>query len=104
MAADSTKLFPGVWKWKSEGYTNICTDYIKSLPPKDRKNVDFPNIPGYFEAGSMLPNARPLLDTMLSQWTRLQGARELTCMPPPCPYTVAKLLMFVGFTGKDSAP
>ena len=57
-APDSVNLFPNIWEWKKPGYTNVCTDFLKSIPAADRAKVDFPRKAGYFEAGSApLPGA-----------------------------------------------
>eukprot|EP00892_Ulva_mutabilis_P000083 jgi/Ulvmu1/10075/UM006_0022.1 len=49
---DSVTLFPNIWQWKKPGYENVCSDFVATLSPADRAQVDFPNKAGYYEAGN----------------------------------------------------
>eukprot|EP00892_Ulva_mutabilis_P000075 jgi/Ulvmu1/10068/UM006_0015.1 len=64
---ESPELFPGVWEWKKPAYENMCTEYLNSLPAKDRKAVDFPNFPGYFEAGNAVLVTAPTAFVTIQQ-------------------------------------
>eukprot|EP00892_Ulva_mutabilis_P000079 jgi/Ulvmu1/10071/UM006_0018.1 len=50
--SDSLGKFPGVWAWKSPAYESVCNDFVSTLSPSVRSGTDFPNLPGYFEAGN----------------------------------------------------
>eukprot|EP00892_Ulva_mutabilis_P000071 jgi/Ulvmu1/10064/UM006_0011.1 len=64
---DSAALFPNIWEWKNPGYTNICSDFLKTVPAADRAKADFATKAGYFEAGNAVLVTGPTAFTATQQ-------------------------------------